>query len=160
MKILAFDQATNITAWCVWNSKRPVKFDAIELNKDDPMEVRIAEMSDAIRKLVYKEMPTLIAIEDVSFQRNAQVLIDLARLQGHIMRIAMDVGVPVVVYKPSVWRKAVGIKTGKGIKRDELKAAAMSLIKEKYGIDVPEDIAEAICIGECALHELKGLKGD
>ena len=32
--------------------------------------------------------------------------------------------------------------------------------KEKYGIDVPEDIAEAICIGECALHELKGYKGD
>lgn len=158
MKILAFDQATNITAWCLWNSKRPVKFDVIELNKDDPVDVRIALMSDAIRKLIYKEMPTLIAIEDVAYQRNAQVLIDLARLQGHIMRIAMDVGVPVVIYKPSSWRKDVGIKSGRGVKRHELKEAAMALIKEKYGMEVPEDIAEAICIGECALHELKGVK--
>lgn len=160
MKILAFDQATNITAWCVWNSKRPVKYDMIQLDKDDPVDVRIAQMSDDIRKLIYKEMPTLIAIEDVNYQRNAQVLIGLARLQGHIMRIAMDVGVPVVIYKPSVWRKVVGIKSGRGVKRQELKDAAMALIKEKYGIDVPEDIAEAICIGECALHELKGYKGD
>ena len=158
MKILAFDQATNITAWCLWNSKRPTKFNAIEAAKDDAVDIRIAFMSDEIRKLIYKEMPTLIAIEDVSYQRNAQVLIDLARLQGHIMRIAMDVGIPVVICKPSAWRKAVGIKTGKGIKRNELKMAAMSLIKEKYGVDVPEDIAEAICIGECALHELKGVK--
>ena len=159
MKILALDQATNITAWCLYDNK-PIKFDIFEISKKEPMTVRIEYMSNAIRALIYKERPSLIAIEDVSMQRNAQVLIDLARLQGHIMRIAMDVGIPVVIYKPSAWRKVVGIKTGKGIKRDDLKATAMLLIRERYGLNVPEDIAEAICIGECATKELKGYKGD
>lgn len=160
MKILAFDQATNITAWCLWNQTAPTKFDYFEISMKEPISARLEFMSNSIRELVYQEMPTLIAIEDVSFQKNAQVLIDLARLQGHIMRIAMDAGIPVVIYKPSAWRKVVGIKTGKGIKRDELKNTAMALIRDRHGLEVPEDIAEAICIGECALKELKGCKGD
>ena len=156
MKILAFDQATNITAWCVWNTKRPLKFDIIEIPKETPINVRLEEMSVAMKKIICKEKPSLIVLEDVSMQRNAQVLIDLARLQGRIMQIAYELGVPVVMYKPSTWRKSVGIKTGKGIKRKELKEAAMALILENYGMEVPEDIAEAICIGKCALMELKG----
>lgn len=156
MKILAFDQATNITAWCTWNTKRPLKFDIIEISKDTPINVRLEEMSAAMKKIICKEKPSLIVLEDVSMQRNAQVLIDLARLQGRIMQIAYELGVPVVMYKPSAWRKSVGIKTGKGIKRKELKEAAMALILENYGMEVPEDIAEAICIGKCALMELKG----
>ena len=101
MKILAFDQATNITAWCVWNTKRPLKFDIIEIPKETPINVRLEEMSVAMKKIICKEKPSLIVLEDVSMQRNAQVLIDLARLQGRIMQIAYELGVPVVMYKPS-----------------------------------------------------------
>lgn len=160
MKILAFDQATNITAWCLWNTKRPLRYDAIDLHKEKNIDVRMDQMCVEIYQLIKKEKPDLIVLEDVSFQRDAQALINLARLQGRIMQMAYEIGAPVVLYKPSTWRKIVGIKTGKGIKRDELKSAAMMMITEKYGIEVSEDIAEAICIGECALKELKDQKGE
>jgi hypothetical protein len=45
---------------------------------------------------------------------------------------------------PSAWRKTVGIKNGRGILRDEQKAQAIKAVKDWYGIDVGDDIAEAI----------------
>ena len=112
-------------------------------------------MCKEIKRVMYAERPTLIVLEDVSYQRDAQALINLARLQGRILQMASELGIPVVMYKPSAWRKAVGIHTGKGIKRQELKKAAVALVLEQYGVEVTEDVAEAICIGKCALLNLK-----
>ena len=41
----------------------------------------------------------------------------------------------------------MGIHTGKGIKRDELKKKSQFLVKNIYNIDVNDDISDAICIG-------------
>ena len=48
---------------------------------------------------------------------------------------------------PSSWRAALGIRNGRGIKRTTLKEADIAFVKEKYGIDVNDDEADAICIG-------------
>ena len=48
---------------------------------------------------------------------------------------------------PSSWRAALGIKNGRGIKRETLKEADIAFVKNKYNIDVNDDEADAICIG-------------
>ena len=48
----------------------------------------------------------------------------------------------------SHWRKMVGIKTGRGIARTELKKKDIELVKQLYNIDVNDDIADAILIGK------------
>ena len=50
------------------------------------------------------------------------------------------------------WRKTCGIKTGRGIKREMLKLASITFVKEKYGITVNDDVADAICIGYHTLN--------
>ena len=156
MRVLALDQATNVTAWCLWDNGAPSKFGLIDLHLEKAIELRMEEMCQYVRYLIYHYSPSLLAIEDVSFQRDPNALINLARLQGRIIQIAYDFGIPVVFYKPSAWRSAVGIQTGKGIKREQLKQAAMELIEQQYGVKVVDDIAEAICIGKCALMKTKG----
>ena len=47
---------------------------------------------------------------------------------------------------PNSWRAAVGIHTGRGIKREELKAADIKFVKDKFGKDVNDDEADAILI--------------
>jgi len=160
MKILALDQATNVTAWCIWNDGKPTKFGSLDLHLEKSIYLRSEEMCQFVWYLLKKEMPYLLAIEDVSYQRDASALINLTRLQGRIIQMATELGIPVVFYKPSAWRKEVGIKTGQGIKRPELKEAAINMVYEEYGIRTTEDIAEAICIGKCALMKLKGFKGE
>lgn len=154
MRILAFDQATKISAWALFDGDQLVDHGLIDLHKDEGTAHRIDQMSDELSDVIQKSAPDLLAIEDVSYQRNAQSLIELARLQGRILQMAHEADIPVKIYKPSAWRKVVGIKTGKGIKRPALKRAAVALVKEQYHISVSDDAAEAICIGQCAQKEL------
>ena len=48
---------------------------------------------------------------------------------------------------PSSWRAAIGIKTGRGVKRTSLKEADIAFVEETFGITVNDDEADAICIG-------------
>ena len=41
----------------------------------------------------------------------------------------------------------MGIKNGRGIKRQTLKEADIEFVKNKYRINVNDDVADAICIG-------------
>lgn len=56
---------------------------------------------------------------------------------------------------PSSWRAKCGIKNGRGIKRETLKEADIRFVKDNYGIDVNDDIADAIAIGHSQINESK-----
>ena len=46
----------------------------------------------------------------------------------------------------SQWRAALKIKQGRGIKREALKPQDIQYVKNKYGLTVNDDEADAICI--------------
>lgn len=71
----------------------------------------------------------------------------LSQMQGIIMGACIKSGIPYQILKPSVWRAKLGFKQGRGVKRDELKLQALIWVEEHLGLDLPEDQAEAICIG-------------
>ena len=50
-------------------------------------------------------------------------------------------------FTASEWRKRCGIRTGRGITRDKVKAADIKFVKDTYNIDANDDICDAICIG-------------
>jgi len=52
---------------------------------------------------------------------------------------------------PSHWRSILDYSFGR--KREEQKKAAMNLVKEKCGLSVSSDEADAICIGLAYLQE-------
>ena len=56
---------------------------------------------------------------------------------------------------PSEWRKTCGIKIGSGVRRESLKPKDIAFVKEKYHIDVNDDIADAIGIGYAYLYSQK-----
>ena len=46
----------------------------------------------------------------------------------------------------SSWRSSIGIHTGRGIKRDQLKQEDIKYVKNKYSIDANDDVCDAICL--------------
>jgi hypothetical protein len=54
--------------------------------------------------------------------------------------------------EPSAWTSFCLIK---GRKRIEQKASTIQMVKNKYGIEVSEDIADAIGIGTWAINHIK-----
>ena len=155
MKILAFDQSSVATGWALFNDGQLTNYGVFDMKKEKDSASRIQKMEFLIADMVHDEQPDIVVIEDVSLQTNVSTLVMLARLQGAIQYIALDAGADVEIYKPSHWRKGVGIKTGKGIQRTELKQAAKQLVFDTYAAKVTDDIADAILIGLCAVNEYK-----
>lgn len=153
MKILAFDQSTVKTGYAVVDGTDLEKHGVIDLHKEDDQWIRSQVMFKEIDKMIRTVKPNLVIIEGVALQTNPQVLIKLGQLQGAIMASAWCKNLPVHIYLPSEWRKQLGIKQGKGVKRQDLKKQVVALIEELYGFKPIEDEAEAIAIALCYLRE-------
>ena len=147
MKILALDQSTQITGYAVFDNTDLYKHGVIDLHKEKDAWERMQIMRQKVDLLVKENKPKVVVLEDVAMQRDPQALIKLGRLQGLLMASALSRNIPVRLYLPASWRKILGIKQGAGIKRPELKAQAMQIIRDVYGLEPTEDEAEAICIG-------------
>ena len=46
----------------------------------------------------------------------------------------------------STWRSRIGIHTGRGIKRHQLKQADIEYVLNKYGISANDYVCDAICL--------------
>lgn len=59
---------------------------------------------------------------------------------------------------PNSWRSKVGIRTGRGITREQLKAADKQFALNTFNISVNDDIADAIGLGWSQINPVKETK--
>lgn len=145
--LLSLDQSTKITAWAAFDGTDLVKWDAIVLPQSVPADQRNIEIAHQLDVVIQRYRPKMIVFEDVQKQANDQVVIKLARLQGLIIGLCDRYHAPYDIYLPSVWRKQLNFRQGKGVTRQECKEQAIEFVRNAYGLKVGEDICEAICIG-------------
>lgn len=126
----------------------------IDLSKEKDKHHRFYMMVDFIERAIMAVRPDLVVVEGVALQRSPHTLIELANLQGIIFYICRKANIDCVLLLPSEWRKQLGFKQGR-VKREELKAQAISYIKANYGEVVSTDEADAICIAEAAMLTFK-----
>lgn len=149
-KLIAFDQSTTATGWCV-----------MEMGSQDIIDYGVirpkGETNDRIRYTIKYAMTlcrkyevAFVFIEGTQVQRNPQVYEVLAKLQGALEIMLEESGYFVNVVKASEWRSKVGIK---GRKRKELKKQAKELVTELYGIEPSEDECEAILFARAFCEE-------
>lgn len=154
MKILAFDQSTQKTGWAIFEDGVLLDSGVYDLHKEKDVDVRLRGLCGFIREFIPEQQPNLVVAEGVSLQNpNVKTIVELARVQGLLQAAtySLPVYVPVVFFMPAAWRKAVGIQIGRGVKRAELKKAAISMVAERYGKQVSDDEADAILIGQAAV---------
>ena len=143
LKLIAFDQSTTATGWCVMEMKtaRIIESGVILPKKNDETIDRIIYTIKRCLNLVRTNEVAFVFIEGVQVQRNPRVYEVLAKLAGSLEVMLYESGYLVNVVKASEWRKRVGIK---GRKRADVKKEAIEMVKEIYGIEATEDEAEAI----------------
>jgi Holliday junction resolvasome RuvABC endonuclease subunit len=81
---------------------------------------------------------------------NVDVTIKLAYLSGGMSLYCIQRDIEFHNPTPSMWRKTVGIPNGRGVLRDTQKATAIKAVKDWYGIDVGDDVAEATLLARSA----------
>ena len=143
LKLIAFDQSTTATGWCVMEMKtaRIIESGVVIPKKNDETIDRITYTIKRCLNLVRTNEVAFVFIEGVQNQRNPKVFEVLAKLAGALEVMLHESGYLVNVVKASEWRKRVGIK---GRKRADVKKEAIDMVKELYDLDVSEDEAEAI----------------
>lgn len=154
MNILAFDQSTQKTGWAVFKDGILIDSGVFDMHKEKDVDVRLRGLCAFAQGLVARWQPELVVAEGVSLQNpNVKTIVELARVQGLLQAAAyaLPFEVPVIFYMPAAWRKIVGIQMGRGVKRAELKKAAITMVAEHYGKQVSDDEADAILIGQAAV---------
>lgn len=155
MNILAIDASTKASGYAIFVDDNLASYGCITENDSNVLN-RIDFMSYKLDKLLENDKIEKVFIEDVmpeEVQHNQGVYKALMYLQGAIAMKFNKSGYKLNFFVASEWRKKCGIRTGRGIKRKDLKDAAILFVKNNYGIDVEEDVAEAICIGHAALNK-------
>lgn len=151
MRILAFDQSTNLTGWAVFDDDKYVDSGVIDKHKITDTSHRIAEMGLSICKKIKEYLPDIVVAEDIQKQSNTKTVIYLARLQGCIILYCASKKIRIEILHPTEWRKILSYKQGASVKREELKEQSINYVKEYLGFDdFSEDRCEACCIAVAA----------
>ena len=152
LKLIAFDQSTVATGWCLMDQQTS---EIIEHGVIKPEGTTNERIRKTIKKCMYlcdKHQVTFVFIEGIQIQKNPKVYEVLAKLQGTLEICLEEKNYIVNVVKSAEWRKRVGIKSRKRI---ELKAEAIQLVSDLYNIQPTEDECEAILFARAYSEQLE-----
>ena len=150
--VLVCDQSTRCTGYSWFVSGKYVESGIVDMSKSKlETNERSFEMAKEIWKVIKHYKPDYLILEDIQLQNNnAKTMIVLARLAGMVIGYAEAHKVKVRIISPSQWRAQLHYAQGPKVKRVELKQQSLDYVKENIGLELPEDQAEACCIGFAA----------
>lgn len=153
MLVAGIDASTTATGVSIMRDGELVcyKLIIIDSKKVKDAYKRIKEMFVKIVKILDQYDVDKIYMEKAICKGgNVDVTIKLAYLSGGISLYCVQRDIEFYNPLPSEWRKLVGIPNGRGVKRDAQKEMAIKVVKDEYGINVNDDIAESILIARSA----------
>ena len=153
MNILCLDQATKTSGYSVWDTETNKMLAQGKFTyEEDDLVTRLHSIKLYVLALIKGYNIKKLYLEDIQYQQQAGVTTYkvLAELIGVLQELAFENQIPVELVHSQSWKSTCGIK---GRTRTEQKANAQRHVFQKYGLDVSQDEADAICIGE---HILKG----
>lgn len=153
MKIVGIDGSTNKTGIAVFEDGKYITHTLIDCHKITDAYERIPKMASEI----YKYLDSVgdidaIIMEKSVLKTNVAAVQKLSNLAGAIMMYAYQKGIKFEHPIPTEWRKKIGLQQSSKIKRDVLKAEAILAVKQEYGLDVTDDIAESILLGRSGFN--------
>lgn len=149
MIILGIDPSSKSTGISVFDNQKLVHYECITAGSAN-LYKRIDKMITELERILIEYKIQYVYIEDVypeDVHNNLNVFNALKYLQGFILHLLNKYEIKHTFFTPSEWRAKCGIRTGPGIKRDTLKPKDIEFVKNQFGIEVNDDIADAICIG-------------
>ena len=147
--IISLDLSSKSTGWCIYYDNKIQSYGCLYTSSKDVI-ARIYYMRDNLREIVNKYNIKKAIIEEVRTDyQNIHTYKVLTWLQAAIIFMFYDIdkNIEIEFMQPSEWRNKIGIRTGKGIKREELKKADIEYVKN--------DVCDSICLLDAYLSKNK-----
>lgn len=155
-KVLAIDSSTNKSGIAYFCNGKYKAHHLLDCSKDKNMDSRFEAMSQKLWGILEIYRPNIIYIEETAVLRNAQTQRFLTRLQGVVYAWCINHGCEFNTIRPASWRSAIGMKQGRAVKREQLKEQSVKYVSDNYGLNVGDDEADAICIGDAVMKMYGG----
>lgn len=154
-RILALDQATQISGWAIFDNEELLKFGKLNIDSGLDKVERISAVRSWLMSMIDTVNPDLIVMEDIqlqdlsgkqgsSYEIGVNTFKALAELLGTLSVTCFENNVPYKIVHSATWRGKTGVR---GRTRTDKKRSAQLLVKKLYDVSVSEDEADAICIG-------------
>ena len=152
MTVLALDQSSRVSGWSVFEDNKLLTFGSFDC-EDDDIGQRLFKVRKNVKELIDKYKPSHIVFEDIQLQdnvgNNVQTFKILAEVYGVISELLTELKIPYTIMLAGTWKNILEIE---GRTRPEQKKNAQRYVKNRYKIDVIQDIADSICIGTAYLE--------
>lgn len=149
MIILGLDISTKSTGWAIFEDTKLVDYGCASASSTNVYD-RIDKIVNELRAVVEEYHPTSVIAEEPEpafVKNNIDVYRKLTFAHGAIGAMLNKHKLSMQLCSSSHWRKAVGIKTGRGITRAQLKPADIAKANELFDLNNKnDDIADAILI--------------
>lgn len=156
-RILALDQASHTTGYAIFDDGALATSGTFEAKGNSEIE-RLSSIKQWLQSMVNSWKPDRIGIEGIQFQEEGggramgvTVFETLAHLQGILMMLCYENHIEYSICPTNTWRHACEVK---GRSRANKKKSMQSLVKQWYGVNVTDDVADAIGIGYYLSHKV------
>jgi crossover junction endodeoxyribonuclease RuvC len=117
-----------------------------------PMPLRLLELYNKIKEILFLHRPESSAVEKLFFQRNVRTAISVGQGRGVVLLALAESGIDVMEYTPLEVKQAVVGYGGAD------KGQVQSMVKAILNLDeipTPDDAADALAIAICHLHSAR-----
>ncbi len=157
LKIIAFDTSTANTGYAVYENPTGVqdnrtdwkltKFGSFDNRKIRDTFEKHLKTKDDILSLIKSEKPDMVVVELTCVPRNMTVGRILERILGIVEYYCEKHDIGFYEMRPTSWRKYAKGETKVPARRDDLKKWSVDRVMGLFGIEVNDDISDAILIG-------------
>lgn len=157
-KLITIDSSTKKTSVAYFCNGKYRKHYLFDYEKYNDINYRLEMMAKDVWNILEKHKPDIIYIEETYLGKNAQTLKNLTRLQGVVYAWCILNNCEFNTITPASWRKLLNFQQKKGLKRPELKVQSIQYVYDTYKLEVNDDEADAICIGDAVIQMFKNLE--
>ena len=155
-RLIALDTSTKSTGYACYEDGMLSYYGAFSGSRSLSIRPRTDEMLKDIYYAIIEYSPDIIVVEMMVVSNNLQTFRELTELVGAIRGMCLTENIEFVELRPTEWRSLVCEPGEKApLKRDKAKPWSIAKVKKDYGLDVIDDISDAILIGRAYLNQLK-----
>lgn len=149
-RIIAIDQASQKLGISVYDDGKLVYYHLVEVTGTVP--TRLLKIYNFMKQVVISEWhPNYLVFEDIQYQDNALTHKILGMVMGICILAAEQAQIEHTEIFNKVWQSEFNIG---GSNRVAQKTNVIKKVKELYGLDVTDDVADAILMGRYAARKL------
>ena len=149
LTLLALDISTTSTGYAIFREKELILSGTIAPTGN--AITRIEKIAEKVNELMLKYNPDIIYAEEPEpafVKNNIDVYRKLTFAHGAIAIVLNHYSKEMQLCAANHWRKQVGIKTGPGIRRAQLKPLDIAKANELFNLNTKnDDLADAVLIG-------------